>query len=69
MSEREHPSVVSLVTATAWAAAGLAAIALIGFAVAPSLRAIWLILVVLAVAAVPQALLHTWRERRKRLRQ
>ena len=57
-----------LVTATAWAAAGLAAIAVAGMLAARSLLAIWIILLVLAIAAVPQALLHVRRERREQAR-
>ena len=64
MSEQPKPS-GSLITATAWAAAGLAAIAVVGVFAARSLLAIWLILLVLAITAVPQALLHVRRERRE----
>ena len=65
--EQQQPS-TSLITATAWAAAALAAIAVAGMLLAQSLRAIWIILLMLAVAAVPQAVLHLRRERRAQVR-
>jgi hypothetical protein len=61
--EQLQPS-TNLITATAWAAAALAAIAAVAMLLAQSLRAIWIILLMLAVAAVPQAILHVRRERR-----
>jgi Flp pilus assembly protein TadB len=65
MSEpRQQQPTVSLVTATAWAAAVLAAIAVVGLIAAPSLTPIWIVLLLFAVVAVPQALLRTRRERR-----
>jgi uncharacterized membrane protein YhaH (DUF805 family) len=65
--EQQQPS-ASLITAAAWAAAALAAIAVIGMLAVPSLRPIWIILLVLAIAAVPQAALHVRRERQAQLR-
>ena len=67
-SEPGERSTGSLVTATAWAAVGLAAIAVVGLIVAPSLRPAWIIVLLLAVAAVPQAVLRARRERRDRTR-
>jgi hypothetical protein len=66
MSEQEPTG--SLVTATAWAAAVLAGIAVIGLIVVPSLQLVWIILLLLAVAAIPQALLRARGERQERAR-
>ena len=60
--QRQPPG--GLVTVTAWAAVGLAAIAVAGMVAARSLLALWIILLVLAITAVPQALFHVRRERR-----
>jgi hypothetical protein len=69
MSEPREPQPrVSLVTATAWAAAFFAGIAVVGLIAAPSLKPIWIVLLLLAIAAVPQALLHARRERRQHRR-
>lgn len=62
--EQQQPS-PSLITAAGWAAAALAAIAVVGMLAAPSLRPIWIILLVLVIAAVPQAVFHARRERRE----
>ncbi len=64
--EQQQPS-ASLITPTAWAAAALAAIAVVGMLAAPSLLPIWIILLVLGIAAVPQAALHARQERREQL--
>jgi hypothetical protein len=56
--------------ATAWAGAALAAIAVFGLLYAPGLLVLWIVLLVFAVAAIPQALLagrlESRRERRGR---
>jgi hypothetical protein len=69
MSEpRQQQPTASMITATAWAAAVLAAIAVVGLIALPSLKPIWIVLLLLAIAAVPQALLHARREGRERVR-
>jgi hypothetical protein len=42
---------------TGWAAVAFAAVAVIGLRLVPSMRMIWVVLLVLAVVAVPQAVL------------
>jgi hypothetical protein len=56
----------NLVVVTGWSAVVLAAVAVVGLIVAPSLQTIWLVLLVLSVAAVPQAVLLVRREKRER---
>jgi membrane protein implicated in regulation of membrane protease activity len=46
----------STMRATLWAAVVLAALAVAGLIVAPSVRLLWIVMLVFAVAAVPQAL-------------
>lgn len=41
--------------ATGWAAAVLAGLAVVGLVAAPSVRLLWIVMLVFAVAAVPQA--------------
>jgi hypothetical protein len=65
--QQDEQPMVSLVTATAWAATFLAAIAVVGLFALPSLKLIWIVLLVFAIAAVPQVLLRTRSETRKRL--
>jgi membrane protein implicated in regulation of membrane protease activity len=55
-------------SAVGWSGAILAVVALIGLTYAPSLRFVWIMLLVLAVASVPQAWLALRRERRERER-
>jgi hypothetical protein len=43
--------------ATAWAGAAIAVIAVLGLLYAPGLLLLWIVLLVFAVAAIPQALL------------
>ena len=43
--------------ATAWSAVGLAAAAVAGLVEVPGMRLIWIVMLVFAVAAVPQSLL------------
>ena len=62
--EQQQPS-ASPIRAAAWAAAALAAVAVFGMLAVPSLRPIWIILLVLAIAAVPQALFQARRGRRE----
>lgn len=50
------PEENSTLRTAGWAAATLAGLALLGLLVAPSLRLLWISLLVLAVAAVPQTL-------------
>ncbi len=50
--------------ATAWAGVALAAITVLGLLFAPGLLLIWIVLLVFAIAAVPQAFLIGRRERR-----
>ena len=45
----------STMRATGWAAVVLAALAVAGLVVAPSVRLLWIVMLVFAVAAVPQA--------------
>jgi len=53
--------------ATAWAGVALAAIAVLGLLYARGLLLLWIVLLVFAVAAIPQALLADRRaERRER---
>ena len=57
MSEPDaHRERRSLVVATVWGGAALAAIGFGGLLVAPSLEPLWIGLIVLAVAALPQSL-------------
>ncbi len=51
--------------AIAWAGAALAALAVLGLVYAPGAGIVWLVLLVFAVAAIPQALL-AGRARRRR---
>jgi hypothetical protein len=60
----QHPA-GNLVVAAGWSAVVLAAVAVVGLVVAPSLRMVWIVLLVLAVAAMPQAVVLVRRERRK----
>jgi hypothetical protein len=55
--------------AAGWAAAVLAGLALLGLLVAPSMRLVWIVMLVFAVAAVPQAFVAArLQERRERKR-
>jgi hypothetical protein len=47
----------NLLVGTGWAAVAFAAVAVIGLRLVPSMRMIWVVLLVLAVVAVPQAVL------------
>ena len=49
-----------------WSAALVAAIALLGLLFLPAVRLIWIVLLVFAVAAVPQSLAFTRRTRTRR---
>lgn len=49
-----------------WSAALVAAIALLGLLFLPAIRLIWIVLLVFAVAAVPQSLAFTRRPRSRR---
>ena len=53
--------------ATAWSAVGLAAAAVAGLIAVPGMRMIWIVMLVFAVAAVPQSLFaaHLHERRRK----
>jgi magnesium-transporting ATPase (P-type) len=65
MGEPRHQQPgASPIVATAWAAAVLAAIAVVGLIAASSLQTIWIVFLVLAVAAVPQSLVAVRRESR-----
>jgi fatty acid desaturase len=55
----------SVLRAAVWAAAVLAGLAVLGLFAAPSLRLVWIVLLVFAIAAVPQALLAARREERR----
>jgi membrane protein implicated in regulation of membrane protease activity len=54
--QKRQPTVNASMRATGWAGAVLAAIAVLGLLAAPSMRLIWIVMLVFAVAAVPQAL-------------
>lgn len=56
MARATRRSDTSIVRAAAWGAVGLAALAVVGLLAVPELRFIWIVLLVLAVAAVPQTL-------------
>lgn len=64
--QRDEQPTASLVTATAWSAALFAAIAVVGLFALPSLKLIWIVLLVFAIVAVPQVLLRARSESRKR---
>lgn len=63
---RDQQSGRNAVVATAWAAVVVAAVAVAGLMAAPSLQTVWIVLLILAVAAVPQALVVVRRESRER---
>jgi Flp pilus assembly protein TadB len=65
-TEEEAGRDAAFARAAGWAGAALAALALIGLALAPSLRVLWVVLLVFAIAAVPQALATTRRQKRER---
>lgn len=50
--------------AAAWAGALLAAIGTLGLLFAPSLKIVWIVLLVFAIAAVPQAIVLGRRDKR-----
>ncbi len=62
---RQAPVDASTLRAAAWAGAVLAAIGLLGLFYAPSMRLVWIAMLVFAVAAVPQALFAVRLERRR----
>ena len=65
--DKQPPTNNVALRATGWAGAVLAAFAVVGLLVAPSLRLVWIVLLVFAVAAVPQAFAaRRRRERRER---
>jgi hypothetical protein len=66
---KKPSSDAATLTAVGWSGAILAVIALIGLTYASSLRFVWIMLLVLAVASVPQALLALRREKRERGRE
>jgi hypothetical protein len=53
---KQAPIDASTLRVAAWAGVALAAIGLLGLIYAPSLRLVWIVMLVFAVAAVPQAL-------------
>ena len=69
-SAKPTTSTGSTLRASAWAAVVLAAVAVVGLVAAPSVRLLWIVLLVFAVAAVPQAFaaerLQARRERARR---
>jgi hypothetical protein len=54
---KETPMTAAARRATAWAGVALAAIAVLGLLYARGLLLLWIVLLVFAVAAIPQALL------------
>jgi hypothetical protein len=65
---KKPSSDAATLSAVGWSGAILAVVALAGLSYAPSLRFVWIMLLVLAVASVPQAWLALRRERRERER-
>ena len=64
---KQTPMNAAAQRATAWAGVALAAIAVLGLLFARGLVLLWIVLLVFAVAAIPQALLSGRRgERRER---
>jgi hypothetical protein len=47
----------NLIVATGWVAVAFATVTVIGLRLAPSMRMVWIVLLVLAVVALPQAVL------------
>jgi membrane protein implicated in regulation of membrane protease activity len=67
VSNRSETCHSSMLRATGWAGVVLAALAVLGLVYAPSLRWIWIAILVLAVTAVPQSLVAVrLQERRER---
>lgn len=64
--QQDEQPAVSFVTATAWSATLFAANAVVGLFALPSLKLIWIVLLVFAIAAGPQVLLRARSETRKR---
>ena len=54
-SSRQATRNASTMRAAGWAAAVLAGVAVVGLVAAPSVRLLWIVMLVFAVAAVPQA--------------
>ena len=54
-NSRQTTRNASTMRATGWAAAVLAGLAVVGLVAAPSVRLLWIVMLVFAVAAVPQA--------------
>jgi len=69
-SNKDSSTNSSAMRATGWAAAGLAALATVGLFAAPSLRLVWIVMLVFSVSALPQAFaatrLQARRERERR---
>ena len=63
---RQTPMTPAAQRATAWAGVALAAIAVLGLLYARGLLLLWIVLLVFAIAAIPQALLPGRAERRER---
>lgn len=61
-STDQTPANASVARAAGWAGAALSALAVLGLFYVPSLRLIWIVMLVLAVGAVPQAI---WVARRQ----
>jgi membrane protein implicated in regulation of membrane protease activity len=70
MQDKQAPMDASARRAAAWIGAVLAAIGLLGLIYAPSLRPVWIVMLVFAIAAVPQVVLSArfqhQRERERR---
>lgn len=68
MGGRETQQADATVAIAGWAGVGCAILAAVGIVLVPSLLVLWVVLIVVAVAAVPQALLVVRREQRERAR-
>jgi fatty acid desaturase len=64
--EKQAPFDASTLRVAAWAGVVLAAIGLLGLIYAPSMLPVWIVMLVFAVTAVPQALFALRREKRDR---
>ncbi len=64
-SRSPQASTAATVRAAGWSGAMLAAIAVIGLIAAPSMRTIWIVILVLGAASVPQAWFALRREQQR----
>jgi hypothetical protein len=62
---RQPASNAATVRAAGWSGAVMAAIAVVGLVEAPSMRTIWIVILVLGAASVPQAWLALRREQQR----